>query len=125
MAEVSTPGRRRLRGVLLDVDGTLVDSVDAHAWAWVDALREHGYDVPHERVRPLIGMGGDKVLPELTGVQKESHEGKWITDRRAQLFKERYLPGVRASPGARQSVRRLLEIGLRVVVATSAQEDEL
>ena len=48
----------RLRGVILDVDGTLVDSNDAHARAWVEALKEGGFDVPFERVRPLIGMGG-------------------------------------------------------------------
>jgi len=48
-----------LRGVLLDIDGTLLDSNDAHALAWVDALEEHGISVPFERIRPLIGMGGD------------------------------------------------------------------
>jgi beta-phosphoglucomutase-like phosphatase (HAD superfamily) len=36
-------------GVLLDVDGTLVDSNDAQARAWVKALSEHGYDVPFEK----------------------------------------------------------------------------
>ena len=52
-----------LRGVLLDIDGTLVNSNDLHAQAWVDALRHHGFDVPFEQVRRLIGMGGDHLLP--------------------------------------------------------------
>ena len=48
-----------LRGVILDVDGTLVLSNDAHAHAWVEAFRdEGGREVPYARVRPLIGMGG-------------------------------------------------------------------
>ena len=41
---------RTIRGVLLDVDGTLIDSNDAHAHAWVKALAESGYDVPFHTV---------------------------------------------------------------------------
>ena len=61
-----------IHAVIFDVDGTLVDSNDAQARSWVDALKEFGYSVPYEKVRPLIGMGGDKVLPETIGVQKDS-----------------------------------------------------
>ena len=69
----------RITGVVLDVDGTLVDSNDAHAHAWLDALRRGGYEVPYEKVRRLIGMGSDKLLPSAIGVQKDSPEGKQIT----------------------------------------------
>ena len=61
----------QIRGVILDIDGTLIDSNDAHAHAWVQAMADNGYDVPFEEVRPLIGMGGDKVLPEILGLQKD------------------------------------------------------
>jgi beta-phosphoglucomutase-like phosphatase (HAD superfamily) len=33
-----------IRAVIFDVDGTLVDSVDLHAKAWQDALRDYGYE---------------------------------------------------------------------------------
>jgi len=46
------------KAVILDIDGTLVLSNDAHAQAWVEAFSTYGYDVPFEKVRPLIGMGG-------------------------------------------------------------------
>ena len=62
------------RGVILDVDGTLVDSNDQQAQSWVDTLAEFGFNVPFERVRPLIGKGGDKVLPETTGLQADSQD---------------------------------------------------
>lgn len=78
----------QIRGVILDVDGTLVDSNDAHANAWIEAMAEYGYKVSFEKVRPLIGMGGDKVLPETIGVQKDSEIGKRISDRRRAIFKE-------------------------------------
>ncbi len=47
-----------LKGVFIDVDGTLVYSNDAHAHAWVDAAQKLGYDVSFEKVRSLIGTGG-------------------------------------------------------------------
>ncbi|WP_243147396.1 HAD hydrolase-like protein [Scytonema sp. UIC 10036] len=68
-----------LQAVLLDVDGTLVLSNDAHAQAWVDVFKEFGYDVPFEQVRPLMGMGGDQVIPRMVPeLTKEEGEGKAI-----------------------------------------------
>jgi phosphoglycolate phosphatase-like HAD superfamily hydrolase len=114
-----------LRTVLLDVDGTLIDSNDAHARAWVDALRAHGYVVPFEQVRPLIGMGGDKLLPELTGLDAESGEAERIGASRSELFLTRELPRLQPTRGARALVERLLAAELELVVATSAKEDEV
>jgi len=115
----------RIEAVLLDIDGTLVDSNAAHARAWVDALAEAGHRVPYEKVRRLIGKGGDKVLPELTGVTKDSPQGKKISDRRAALFKEKYQPELRAFPKARELLERFHDHGFKLVAATSAQEDEM
>jgi HAD superfamily hydrolase (TIGR01509 family) len=113
------------RGVLLDVDGTLLDSNDAHARAWVEVLGDDGIDASFERVRPLIGEGGDKLLRAVAGIDHESPRGKALTARRKTLLKEKYLPACRAFPGARALVARMREEGLRVVVATSAADDEL
>jgi HAD superfamily hydrolase (TIGR01509 family) len=113
------------RGVLFDVDGTLVDSVDAHARAWVSALAEAGHAVEHRRVRGLIGMGGDKVLPELVGVSKDSDLGKQLSARRRELFMKRELPMVRPTRGARELLDALRRSSLKVGFATSAEPDEL
>ena len=111
--------------VILDVDGTLVDSNDAHAHAWVDAFAEAGVTVPFDAVRRSIGMGGDKLMPAVSGIAEDSKRGKRISARRGEIFKERYLPGVLAFPGARELVSRLREDGFRLAVASSAKEDEL
>jgi beta-phosphoglucomutase-like phosphatase (HAD superfamily) len=58
--------------VIFDVDGTLVDSNDAHARAWVEAFAEHGITVAYESVRRAIGMGGDKLMPIVAGLEEES-----------------------------------------------------
>lgn len=113
-----------LHVVLLDVDGTLIDSNDAHARAWVGALAEHGYVVPFERVRPLVGMGGDKMLPALVGLDPESGEANRITESRSELFRQE-LPRLRPTAGARDLLELLRSEGLELAVATSAQASEV
>ena len=110
------------KGVLLDVDGTLVDSNDAHAHAYVDALKEFGYDVPFERVRPLIGMGGDELLPELIGVAGDSKVRQDIDARCSEVFNTRYLPEISAFPGVRALLERFAEDGLSLIAASSSEK---
>lgn len=114
-----------VRGVLLDIDGTLADSNDAHAHAWVAALAESGRAVPFEIVRPLIGMGGDKLLPKVSGLDAGAGEGKQVSDRRAAIFKSEYLPHLRPCRGAADLLRRLKDRGLKLAAASSAKADEL
>ncbi len=117
--------RRPPRVVLFDVDGTLIDSNDAHAHAWVDALEEFGFDVPFERVRPLVGMGGDRVIRGLTGVAHNEDHGRAIGERRGEIFTTRYLPTLKPFPRARELVLRVRAAGLRAVVATSSRAEDL
>ncbi|MFN2635417.1 MAG: HAD family hydrolase [Gemmatimonadaceae bacterium] len=114
-----------VKGVIFDVDGTLVDSNDAHAQSWVDTFAEAGYSVPFDVVRPLIGMGGDKLLPKAAGIRHDSKEGKKLTKRRSAMFREKYLPRLRPFPGARALVERVREERLKPMVATSAKDEEL
>lgn len=114
-----------IRGVILDVDGTLVNSNDAQARSWVEAMADEGYQVPFDKVRPLIGMGGDKVLPDTIGVDKDSATGKKISQRRGEIFKERYLPTIHPFPHAQDLLNSMREHGLKLAIASSAKPDEL
>ena len=119
------PTPLRYDAVLLDIDGTLVDSNGAHAAAWSDAFMTHGRHHPPEEIRPLIGKGGDKLLREVASLDDESGEGKTISEARAEIFKTVYLPTLAPTPGAAAFVQWLFESRLTVVVATSAKEEEV
>jgi HAD superfamily hydrolase (TIGR01509 family) len=114
-----------IKGVIFDVDGTLVNSNDAHADSWAEIFSEAGYDVPFDVVRPLIGMGGDKLLPKTIGIESDSAEGKRLSAKRWKLFKEKYVPALKPLDGARALVQRIRNDGLATVIATSAEKDEL
>ena len=114
-----------MAAVILDVDGTLVDSNDAHAHAWVEAFAEAGITVDYDTVRRCIGMGGDKLMPAVSGLEEDTPKGRRISGRRGEIFKSTYLPAVRPMPGARELLERFIADGFVLSVASSAAEDEL
>lgn len=121
MTETEAP---TYRGVLLDLDGTLVDSNHAHAQAWHRALAENDHEVPMEEIERRIGMGGDNLLPSLLGIEKESELGTRISERRGEIFRE-LLPHIRPFPGVRSLLEKMRATGLRLVIATSSPDEEL
>lgn len=111
--------------VLFDVDGTLVDSNDAHARAWVAAFAEHDLHIEFSEVRRRIGMGGDKLMPDVSGVEEDSTLGAAIARRRSSIFADQFLPALKPFPEAGRLVAALKAQGYTVVAASSAKRDEL
>jgi HAD superfamily hydrolase (TIGR01549 family) len=111
----------RQQAVVLDIDGTLVDTAYHHAIAWARAFREHGLDIPVWRLHRHIGMGGDKLVAAVGGPEVERHIGDALrTEWEAQF--DKLLPEIRAFEGAGIVPGRLEEQGFTVVLATSATE---
>ena len=73
------------RLVILDVDGTLVDTNYQHALAWFRAFREHGRVLPLWRIHRATGMGGDKMVEYLGGTELERSQGDAILRREPRL----------------------------------------
>ena len=112
-----------LRAILVDIDGTLIDSNGAHARTWQQILARHGHAFPDDRIRPLIGKGGDKMLADLLP-DVETDRGSALMHERAQLFLSQELHGLQPTRGARDLLLTLRARHLKVVVATSAQASE-
>ena len=115
---------KRYRGVLLDVDGTLVDSNRHHAETWQQALNEAGYPVDLDTVFRLIGKGADKLLPELSGLDQESEAGKAILAQQGELFKRR-IPQMVAFDGVRELIEALRKADFVPEIASSGQPDDV
>jgi HAD superfamily hydrolase (TIGR01509 family) len=111
--------------VLFDVDGTLVDSNDLHAAAWQEAFRHFGIVLPYGRIRGQIGKGGDNLIPSLLPPEIAGRLQGEIEDFRSNLFKRDYLHKARPFAGAADLLKHLHEDGTRLVLATSARQEEL
>jgi HAD superfamily hydrolase (TIGR01549 family) len=114
-----------IQGVMFDVDGTLVDSVDLHARAWKDAFHRFGREVSFEEVRRQIGKGADQLLPVFFSKEELSEFGTQLEEYRTELFKQAYLPRVKTFPKVRELFRKIVGDGKRIVLASSGNKDEI
>jgi HAD superfamily hydrolase (TIGR01509 family) len=114
-----------IKGVILDVDGTLIDSNHAHADSWYRALRGHGFQVSFDKIRSLIGMGSDNFLPAAIGIESEGQLAKEIAKQKGSFFKSDYLPKLKPFPKVPELLERMRSEGLRLVVGSSSEPDEL
>jgi HAD superfamily hydrolase (TIGR01549 family) len=113
------------KAVIFDVDGTLIDTVDLHAQAWVDALKHFGFEIAFQDIRSQIGKGGDQILHGLLPPDAVEQKGEAIKDFRADLFKREYMSKVRAFPGVRGLFEAIRASGQKAVLASSGTADEV
>ncbi|WP_334170449.1 HAD family hydrolase [Sinomonas sp.] len=114
----------RTRGVLFDVDGTLVDSSYFHALAWWEAFRQFEHTVPMSAIHRAVGMGGDKLVAHLLGESRDESQDDELKATHDAVFGT-YWPSLVAFDGARSLLKRCAEEGLTVVLASSARDREL
>jgi len=110
--------------VVLDVDGTLVDSNYQHAVAWHRAFRSQGVGVPVWRLHRQIGTGGDRFVADVAGTEVEDAHGDALRDVHTREFNE-LIDEVEALEGATELLAELRHRGLRVVLASSGQPQHI
>jgi HAD superfamily hydrolase (TIGR01549 family) len=115
----------KVLGIICDVDGTLVDTVDMHARAWKEAFEYFGRELPFELVRSQIGKGGDQIIRYFLEEHEREAFGRDLLDYRAAHWKRNYLNDVTAFPGVRSLFERMKHDGKKIVLASSAHSDEL
>ena len=115
----------KTKAILFDLDGTLVDSNDLHAHAWVDAFAEYGLEIPFADVRAQIGKGGDNLMPTLLDAQTVEQKGEDISRARGRIYKDRYAAQVTPFDNVAALFRRAKRDGWRIVIATSGESEEV
>lgn len=114
-----------IQGVIFDVDGTLVDSVDLHARCWKEAFKKFDRPVDFDQVRRLIGKGGDQLIPSILSQADQKAFGEELDTFRTKLWKAEYAAEVRPFAGVRELFEALKSRGVRIALGSSAKEDEL
>src|SRR5436190_4699932 len=106
-------------GVLLDVDGTLIDSNYLHTLAWSRALMDIGEWAPMNAIHRLVGMGGDQLVSRLLGDEKAGASDAW------RSHYDELAGDIRPFPFAKEFVKAIRDMGLVVALATSSPADLL
>lgn len=115
-----------LDALLFDIDGTLLDTNDAHVDAWLESFARFGYRIARDRIEVEVGKGGDKLVPAILGEGADAEHGDALRKNQPAAFKriatER---GIRPFPGALALLRAARDAGLKVALATSSQKEHL
>jgi HAD superfamily hydrolase (TIGR01509 family) len=114
-----------VKAVLCDIDGTLLQSNWLHAAAWRDAFAAIGIGLDLEEVRRQIGKGGDELIPVFVPWWKRKFVEEPLKRYRKHIFEQDYLGRVEAFPKVRELLVRMKAEGIRVSLASSANQDEL
>ena len=114
-----------IEAFIFDVDGTLIDSNDFHAKAWQKAFAKKGYDISFDKIRAQIGKGADTLLPEFLSEKEVEKYEKELGDLRGEIFKKEYLDKVQPFPKVRELFERIKADGIKIALASSANEDEV
>jgi len=114
-----------LQGIIFDIDGTLVDSNDAHAHCWIEAFAHFGKTVAWDVVRHQIGKGGDLLVPDLLNAREMRRFGEELKSHRGELWKTKYMPGVKPFPRIVESFEELRRRGVKIALGSSSNPDEV
>lgn len=116
-----------MRGLILDLDGTLVDTVYAHVFAWQRAFAEAGLAIDGWRIHRRIGMSGGlfaRAAARELGHAIDAAAADELQRRHGELFRQ-FLPVRRALPGAVELLRELRSRNLAFGIATSGRRPEI
>lgn len=113
------------QAMLLDIDGTLVDSNEKHAHCWIEAFAHFGRNVEWETVRGQIGKGGDLLVPDTLNAKEMLEFGEPLKKYRGELWKQRYMRSVEPFPGVVEAIQAIAARGIRVALASSSNPDEV
>ena len=113
--------------LIFDLDGTLVDTVYAHVFAWQRALTEAGMPIDGWRIHRRIGMSGGlfaRAVAREVGRDLTPGEVEAVQRRHGEIFRE-LLPERRPLPGAVELLAELRDRGIVHGIATSGRRPEI
>src|SRR4249919_2830044 len=116
-----------MRALIFDLDGTLVDTVYAHVFAWQRALLEGGHPIDGWRIHRRIGMSGGlfaRAVAREVGRELSPDETEAIQIRHGAIFRE-LLPERRPLPGAPELLGDLRARGVVHGIATSGRRPQI
>lgn len=114
-----------IQAFIFDVDGTLIDSVEAHAESWVRTFKKFGKEIRLEEAKKLVGMGGDQFLPDHFSKEELEENEEKIEKYRSDLFKKEFMENLKPFPKVRELFQKIRDEDKQIILASSAKKDEV
>ena len=112
-----------IKAIIFDLDGTLVDSVDYHAEAWVKAFKEYGYDLPFEKVRQEIGKDSTFLIKDLLPAEEAQKHKSKLADYHDKYYQDNFLEKVQPFSQVKELFEAIKKDGIKIILASSAKKE--
>jgi HAD superfamily hydrolase (TIGR01509 family) len=115
-----------VRALVFDMDGTLVDSMPAHARSWEVFCRTHSVDMPVDEIlRRTTGRTGVECIRELFGPAVDDATAWRLIGEKEAIYREAFAREFRPVPGVREAVAAAHAAGLQVAIATAGDKHNI
>ena len=108
------------RGLIFDLDGTLINSMPVHAAAWVQVCREHGFEITPETIYRMGGMNSRDIVAHFRDQGHDTGDLDAFAKRKMQLYRE-HIDTVQVFPGILGILKGARAAGLKIAIGTGTQ----
>jgi len=116
---------KELKAVIFDLDGTLIDSVDAHMASWTEALKKVGIKDDRGEVKRLVGMSARDISKALIPEGREEKRGELRLLKRRLYYEEFFPSRVVPFPDAVETLKQINDKGLKCAIASSIDSKKI
>lgn len=114
-----------MKGVIFDMDGTMVDNMMVHHRAWQQVLAEHGLPLELEVVKEKIHGINEEILERLFGDKYTPEERKEISWKKESMYREIFLKDLKLINGCLDFIQKMDAKGVPMVVASAAPPENV
>jgi beta-phosphoglucomutase len=116
MTQTSAP----IRGVVFDMNGTLIDDIPFHFEAWRSLASELGVLLTDEMFQSFNGLKNEDILPKLVGPAVSPERVAQLIEQKEETYRQLYRPHLRLMPGVRELLAKLKAAAVPIAIASSA-----
>jgi beta-phosphoglucomutase len=111
--------------VLWDLDGVLIDTIDAHFFSWENTLQKYGILFTRDQFKEVFGLHNESTLIHILGPKEAERIGPVISAEKEEDFRKRLQGNVTLLPGVDSWLNRLHQDGIPAAIASSAPMENI